>query len=82
MTKQEEIREDHDELTGTELAVLDLLSKGLTNYAIANSLFISINTVVHHLNHIYSKLNIPENRHKRVMAMRYHLIAQGIIKEE
>ena len=71
----------HD-LTMTEIHVLNLISEGYTNKAIANFMFVSEKTVEHHANNMYSKLEIPNDRHKRVMAMRYYLTYKGIIKED
>ncbi|OBK25952.1 transcriptional regulator [Mycobacterium asiaticum] len=45
-------------LTPTELAVVELVSAGLSNKAIAAKLFISLRTVESHLTHIYTKLGL------------------------
>jgi DNA-binding NarL/FixJ family response regulator len=45
-------------LTGRELEVLDLLTQGVTNKSIADTLFISANTVKRHLKAIFSKLGV------------------------
>ena len=60
--------------------VLNLLSQGYTNSAIAGTLFIDIKTVEHHLNSIYSKLKAdPDygNKHLRVSAARLYLETMG-----
>lgn len=41
-----------------ELEVLRCLAKGLSNEKIANRLFISVNTVKTHVQHIYLKLEV------------------------
>jgi DNA-binding CsgD family transcriptional regulator len=45
-------------LTPTELAVVGLVSDGLSNKAIATKLFISLRTVESHLTHVYAKLGL------------------------
>jgi predicted ATPase/DNA-binding CsgD family transcriptional regulator len=45
-------------LTPTELAVVDLVSEGLANKAVAAKLFISLRTVESHLTHVYTKLGL------------------------
>jgi DNA-binding CsgD family transcriptional regulator len=45
-------------LTPTELAVVARVAQGLTNPAIAERLFMSINTVKTHLRHIFDKLEV------------------------
>lgn len=48
-------------LTRREQAVLDLISQGLTNKAIAEALFISPNTLKVHIRNLYGKMGV-ENR--------------------
>lgn len=45
-------------LTPTERAVVDLVSEGLGNKAVAGRLFISLRTVESHLTHVYTKLGL------------------------
>ncbi|MEV8631610.1 AAA family ATPase [Streptosporangium sp. NPDC051023] len=57
------VRTDHpvsgwDSLTGTERAVCELVSRGLTNRQSAEQLFISEHTVAFHLRQIFRKLGI------------------------
>jgi LuxR family transcriptional regulator, maltose regulon positive regulatory protein len=47
-----------DDLTERELEVLALMAEGLTNQAIADRLYVSINTVKTHAKHIYEKLGV------------------------
>jgi len=75
------------QLTTRELEILSLLSQGYTNSAIANTLFIDIKTVEHHLNSMYSKLKADpgyNSKHLRVSAARLYLETMGSLyqKEE
>lgn len=45
-------------LSKREAEIIDLISKGYGNNEIANTLFLSINTVKSHLNNIFNKLNV------------------------
>ncbi len=49
-------------LTGSELAVLRFLPSHMTNQEIAESLFLSINTVKTHLRSVYRKLGVTTRR--------------------
>jgi DNA-binding NarL/FixJ family response regulator len=75
------------QLTTRELEILGLLSQGYTNSAIADTLFIDIKTVEHHLNSMYSKLKADPDyntKHLRVSAARLYLETMGTLyhKEE
>jgi DNA-binding NarL/FixJ family response regulator len=68
------------QLTTRELEILSLLSQGYTNSAIADTLFIDIKTVEHHLNSMYSKLKADPDynaKHLRVSAARLYLETMG-----
>lgn len=68
------------QLTTRELEILSLLSQGYTNSAIAETLYIDIKTVEHHLNSIYSKLKADagyNDKHLRVSAARLYLETTG-----
>lgn len=68
------------QLTARELEILSLLSQGYTNAAIAQTLFIDIKTVEHHLNSTYSKLKADpdySDKHLRVSAARLYLETMG-----
>ena len=68
------------QLTTRELEILSLLSKGYTNSAIAEELYIDVKTVEHHINSMYAKLRAEanfDNRHARVSAARLYLEATG-----
>jgi DNA-binding CsgD family transcriptional regulator/tetratricopeptide (TPR) repeat protein len=47
-----------DALTPTERRVADLIARGLTNRQIAESLFVTINTIEWHVRHVYAKLGV------------------------
>jgi DNA-binding NarL/FixJ family response regulator len=75
------------QLTARELEILSLLSQGYTNQQIAETLFIDIKTVEHHLNSMYSKLKSDPGynaKHLRVSAARLYLEKMGVLqpKEE
>ena len=73
------------QLTTRELEILSLLSQGYTNSAIANTLFIDIKTVEHHLNSMYSKLKaVPEynTKHLRIIAARLYLETMGSLHQK
>ena len=75
------------QLTTRELEILSLLSQGYTNSSIADTLFIDIKTVEHHLNSMYSKLKTDPDyntKHQRVSAARLYLESMGSLfqKEE
>jgi len=61
-------------LSARELAVLNLLSKGFTNRAIADDLFISANTVKTHTIKIYQKLQAGNRTEAIVIAKSYGFI--------
>ncbi len=65
-----------EQLTTRELEILNLLSKGGTNGAIAEALYIDVKTVEHHLNSMYGKLRAEDDlndKHLRVTAARIYL---------
>lgn len=68
------------QLTARELEILSLLAKGYTNGTIAESLYIDVKTVEHHINSMYSKLKTTTDfnyKHSRVSAARLYLEATG-----
>ena len=73
------------QLTTRELEILSLLSQGYTNLSIANTLFIDIKTVEHHLNSMYSKLKADpdyNSKHLRVSAARLYLETMGTLYQK
>lgn len=62
-------------LTDRELEVLRLAAQGLTNYDIAQQLYISVRTVEAHLTHAYNKLGVGSRTEAVV-----HAIQQGWVQ--
>jgi DNA-binding NarL/FixJ family response regulator len=58
-------------LTDREMEVLQLAAQGLTNYDIAQRLYISVRTVEAHLTHVYNKLGVSSRTEAVVHAMRH-----------
>jgi len=58
-------------LTRSEREVLSLVAQGLRNREVANQLFVSVNTVKTHLQHIFKKLGVSN---RREAAQAYHSI--------
>jgi DNA-binding NarL/FixJ family response regulator len=77
LTSQKDISQNSPlrDLTRRELEVLSLMAKACTNATIASILFIQPRTVEHHINSIFSKLEIvSENgQHARVQAILTYL---------
>lgn len=68
------------ELTARELEVLSLIARGYTNSQIAETLYIDVRTVEHHINSMYGKLRAEthfNDKHPRVSAARLYLEAAG-----
>lgn len=59
------------ELTRREREVLGLMAKGRSNQAICDTLFISPKTLERHVQHIFTKLDLPPSPddHRRVCAV-------------
>jgi len=70
-------RESRGTLSGRELEILEMVTKGLTNREIARVLAISQYTVRNHINHISAKLNVSDRTEAATVA-----IQQGIIRLE
>jgi DNA-binding NarL/FixJ family response regulator len=73
------------QLTTRELEILSLLSQGYTNSGIAETLFIDIKTVEHHLNSMYSKLKTNPDyntKHLRVSAAKLYLEKMGMLYQK
>ena len=72
------------DLTRRELEVLALIAKACTNSTIASILYIQPRTVEHHINSIFSKLEIaPETgQHARVQAVLAYMKATGEARNE
>ena len=63
-------------LTDRELTTLGYLVRGFSNPRIAETLFISVKTVDHHVSSILGKLNAATRREAAEIAIRDNLLAQ------
>ena len=61
-------------LTGREVEVLKLLSKGMLNKEIAKNLFISEKTVKNHISSIFRKLNVQDRTQAAVFAIKNGIV--------
>lgn len=61
-------------LTKREIEILNLLVDGLNNHTIADTLFISFDTVRNHIRHIYKKLRVHSKSQAVVKALREGLV--------
>lgn len=62
-------------LTGREVEVLILLSRGLTNRQVASALHVSERTVAHHVQHIYGKAGVSTRAAATLFALQHGLLA-------
>jgi DNA-binding CsgD family transcriptional regulator len=60
-------------LTGREVEVLRLIAAGCSNRAIAETLFISPNTVLHHVSSIFAKIGVANRAQAAAYATRHGL---------
>jgi DNA-binding NarL/FixJ family response regulator len=60
-------------LTGREVEVLRLIATGHSNRAIAQALYISPNTVLHHVSHIFTKTGVANRAEAAAYATRHGL---------
>ena len=72
----------YEELTKSELNILELVAKGLTNQEIADELFVSKRTVATHMTHIYEKSGILKENTGDTSVMRLRLALLYINSEE
>jgi len=68
------VKNDDFSLTQRETEILNLLVDGLENQAIADKLFISVQTVRNHIRHIYDKLQVHSKSQAVVKAIREGLV--------
>lgn len=67
-------RKLHEELTGREVEVLDLIAEGLSNQEIADALFITLKTVKTHVSNILSKLEVSDRTQATIYAFKHNLV--------
>jgi pimeloyl-ACP methyl ester carboxylesterase/DNA-binding CsgD family transcriptional regulator len=63
-----------DGLSDREVEVLKLIAEGKTNQQIANQLFISLNTVAHHVASIFAKAGLGNRAQAASYAHRHHMM--------
>jgi DNA-binding NarL/FixJ family response regulator len=63
-----------DRITPREAEVLSLVASGLSNFEIAEQLFISEGTVKSHLNHLFAKINARDRAQAVAYAYRHGLL--------
>ncbi|RMF46867.1 MAG: DNA-binding response regulator [Anaerolineae bacterium] len=71
-----EIRTEPEELadlTEQEIRVLALIARGLNNQQIAETLYVSRNTVKTHVRHIFEKLHVSDRTQAAIWAVRHGL---------
>lgn len=64
-------------LTEREVEILTLLSDGLTNREIGETLFISVKTVATHLRHAYEKTGVANRAEATAFAIRHGLVGRS-----
>jgi DNA-binding NarL/FixJ family response regulator len=71
------------ELSSREREVLELMAEGRTNAGIARALWVTKATVEKHVQHILTKLHLPETEddHRRVLAVVAYLDALASVEE-
>ena len=67
-------RRQRDDLTGRELEVLQLLTKGRSNKEIGAALFISEDTVKCHLKTLFAKLGVQDRTEAAICAIRHGIV--------
>jgi two-component system NarL family response regulator len=64
-------------LTSREVAVLELVAKGMSNKEIGATLFLSEDTVKTHLRHVYGKLGVGDRTEAALLAVQRGIIRLG-----
>ena len=64
-------------LTAREVAVLELVAKGMSNKEIGATLFLSEDTVKTHLRHVYGKLGVGDRTEAALLAVQRGIIRLG-----
>lgn len=66
--------ESNTELTEREIEVLHLISRGYSNQAISEELYISLNTVKTHIKNIFQKMEVEDRTQAAMKAMKEDLL--------
>lgn len=74
LVKREIVKEKLEELTGREIEVLKMLSKGMLNKEIAATLNISERTVKNHVSNIFKKINVSDRTQAAVFAIKHNIV--------
>jgi DNA-binding NarL/FixJ family response regulator len=69
-------------LSRREIEVLREIESGATNLEIAQRLFLSENTVKHHIRNIFEKLGVENRREAALIARQYALVSKNSLTEE
>lgn len=64
-------------LTAREIAVLELVAKGMSNKEIGATLFLSEDTIKTHLRHVYAKLGVGDRTEAALLAVQRGIIRLG-----
>jgi len=69
-------------LSKRELEVLALVMNGLSNQEISKSLFISVQTVKIHLNHVFGKLNVKNRTQAALLLSQSRILVDNIKRDK
>lgn len=65
----------HEDLTNREKEILLLISEGMSNQEIADSLFITLKTVKTHVSNILSKLDVEDRTQAAIYAFKHGIVS-------
>jgi DNA-binding CsgD family transcriptional regulator len=71
---------DPQDLTPREAEILSLVCSAQSNKAIARALSISINTTIHHIDHIRKKLDVEQTEMNARLAVLRVALARGMVR--
>lgn len=73
-SQEADITYPHDELTGREFEVLQLITKGFSNQEIADELYITLKTVKTHVSNVLSKLEVSDRTQAAIYAYQHDIV--------